>query len=209
MTSLDCKKQMKHLYAPSAKEVSLVTVPAMKFAMVDGTGDPNTSQAFEDAVGALYGVTFTIKMLPKKGVVPDGYVEYKVPPLEGLWWIKGEQRFTLDSPKDDYYWTLMIMQPPFVTEELVGAALKTLQAKKTNPALRHVRLTEFEEGRSVQILHVGPYATEPASLQRMDDFAAANGYVLHGRHHEIYLGDPRRCAPEKLRTVLRHPVRKG
>jgi hypothetical protein len=206
MESFDYKTAYKHLYLPSAKEASIVDVPPMKFAMVDGKGDPNTFEQFQDAVGALYGVTYTIKMLPKKGIVPDGYVIYNIPPLEGLWWVEGEKPFTFDVPKEDYRWTVMIMQPAFVTQELVNKAVEDQFKKKGNPAFKILRFEEMAEGKAVQIMHVGPYSEEPASLAKMEDLADRQGYRFHGKHHEIYLGDPRRTKPEKLRTVLRHPV---
>lgn len=206
METFDYKTAYKHLYLPSAKEPSLVDVPPMKFAMVSGQGDPNTSQAFQEAIGALYGVTYTIKMLPKKKIVPEGYVIYNIPPLEGLWWLEDRKRFSFDVPKEDYRWTVMIMQPAFVTQELVDKAVEDQFKKKGNPAFNILRFGEIAEGKSVQIMHIGPYSEEPASLAKMEEFADGQGYRFHGKHHEIYLGDPRRTKPEKLRTVLRYPV---
>ena len=206
METFDYKTAYKHLYLPSAKEPSLVEVPPMKFAMVDGQGDPNTSQAFQDAIGALYGVTYTIKMLPKKKIVPPGYVIYNIPPLEGLWWLENGKPFSFDVPKDDYRWTVMIMQPAFVTQELVDKAVEDQFKKKGNPAFNILRFEEFGEGKAVQIMHIGPYGDEPASLAKMEEFADRQGYRFHGKHHEIYLRDPRRTKPQKLRTVLRYAV---
>ncbi len=210
MDSFDYKKDLKHLYLTSAKDVVVVDVPPMNFAIVDGEGAPNTSKAFENAIGALYGITYTIKMMPKKGIVPPGYVIYNIPPLEGLWWTSDGGRFNEAAGKDALCWTIMIMQPPFVTPELVAAAIDDLAKKKPeNPAFGRLRFGLFEEGPSVQLLHVGPYSDEPRSLARMESFAREHGLAYHGKHHEIYLGDPRRCAPGKLRTVLRQPVHKA
>ena len=209
MAKIDFKKTLKELYLPSAKEVVAVEAPVMNFAMVEGAGDPNGSQEFQDGVQALYGVTFTIKMSPKKGPAPVGYFEYVVPPLEGLWWLKGAKAFDMSRNKKDWCWTLMIMQPEFVTAELVADALRHLKKKKENPALDKLRFEVFDEGAAVQIMHIGPYADEGPTIEKMHAFAKEKGYQLTGKHHEIYLSDPRKTRPEKLRTVLRQPVRMG
>ena len=204
MNKIDFRKESKHLYSPSAKEPALVEVPEMQFLMIDGKGDPNNSEEFQSAAEALYGIAYTIKFSAKKsGTARPDYV---VPPLEGQWWMKGGKRFDLKS-RDDWRWTLMIRQPDFVTEKDFSAAVSLAMVKKPSPALRKLRFERLTEGRCVQIMHIGPYAAEVPTVERMHAYAREQGLSLHGKHHEIYLGDPRRTAPERLKTVLRHPVR--
>lgn len=205
MSKLDLKKEFKHLYNPSAKEVSLVDVPEMSFIMADGAGDPNNSAEFEEVIGFLYSISFTLKFIFKKGRPP---VDYAVMPLEGLWWMKGTSRFDMNN-RDDWRWTLMIAQPDFITKNHVGQAVSEVAKKKGSAALSKVRFERFYEGLSAQIMHVGPYSAEGPTIERIDRFVKENGYRSIGKHHEIYLGDPRRCAPEKLKTVLRHQVEKN
>ncbi|MEA4924253.1 MAG: GyrI-like domain-containing protein [Syntrophomonadaceae bacterium] len=205
--AFDFKKEYKDLYMPKAQPV-LVEVPAMKFLMLDGSGDPNNNVAFQQATELLYGLSYTLKMSKKKGSQPPGYFEYVVPPLEGLWWIEGGQ-FSLDI-RDNWLWTLMIRQPEFVDAEFCQWAAGELSRKK--PELSHdkVRLETFSEGLCVQIMHVGPYATEPESMSKIEKFITGRGLRdlvgQGGKHHEIYLSDPRKAKPESMKTVLRHPV---
>jgi len=201
----DFKKEMKYLFNPSIKEVVVVDVPIMNFLMIDGLGDPNTSQEYQDALEALYGITFTIKMLPKKGKTPNGYFEYVVPPLEGLWWSDEKNNLDLED-KDKWKWTAMFMQPEFVTQNLVDFAMELLQKKKDVPSLSKIRFESYNEGLSAQIMHLGPYAEEAPTIEKIHKFIDENGYKFNGKHHEIYLSDPRRCAPEKLRTVIRQAI---
>ena len=201
MAKLDLKKELRQLYLPSATAVSLVDVPELWFAMIDGSGDPNGSPAFEAAVGALYAVSFTAKFLVKAEQARD----YVVMPLEGLWWMEDMAQFSLDR-KDEWLWTLMILQPDYVTPEVFEQALGQARRKRDNPALAEVRFEAFHEGLSAQIMHLGPYSEEGPTVARLHAFIAEQGYRPHGKHHEIYLGDPRRCAPDKLKTVLRQPV---
>jgi len=200
----DLRKQFEHLYSPSAREAEIVRVPALKFAMVDGRGDPNGSPAFQDAVQALYGVSYTLKFSMKMAGVAD----WTVLPLEGLWWADGDAEFHLER-KDDWCWTLLIAQPGFVKKKDVTAAIGHVARKKPSAALEQLRLERFAEGLSAQILHVGPYAEEAPTIARLEAFAHQNGYRFSGRHHEIYMSDPRRCAPDRLKTVIRHPVKKA
>jgi hypothetical protein len=202
MAKVDLKKQLKPLYAPSAKAPVLVDVPKMSFLMVDGAGDPNTAPEFQETCNALYGVAYTLKFSLKK----QGGADFAVMPLEGLWWGEGLRDF-LTSDKSDWNWTLMIALPDFLTVEQVRAAAEQLKKKKDSPAIGKVRFEAFHEGPAVQILHIGPYAAEGPTVERLVQFATEKGYELAGKHHEIYLGDPRRCAPEKLKTILRQPVR--
>lgn len=204
MDKIDLRKDLKHLYNPSAKEVSIVEVPTMNFIMVDGRGNPNTEPEFQTAVEALYGAAYTLKFsLKKSGAGPD----FSVMPLEGLWWMDDMTQFSADN-KDQWKWTLMIALPDFVTPDMIDGVIKELQAKKDNPSIAKLYFAPFEEGTAVQIMYVGPYSEEASTIARMHEFAKSNGYGLAGKHREIYLSDPRRTAPEKLKTVLRQPVRK-
>ena len=202
MAKVDFKKELKHLYSASAKEVAVVDVPTMNFIMIDGAGDPNTVPEFQEAMGALYPVSYTLKFMLKKSVGFD----YVVSPPEGLWWTDDMGRFSV-AKKEAWKWTLMIMQPEQVTAELYDEAVAQVRKKKNPPALSKLRLEPFCEGPSVQILHIGPYAAEGPTITKLHHFARENGYRLHGKHHEIYLSDPRRAAPEKMKTILRQPVR--
>lgn len=204
MKRLDYKKDFKYLYLPSAKTPCIVDVPEMKFLMIDGSGDPNTSSAYREALEALYGVAYTLKFMLKKYKVG---VEYGVPPLEGLWWTEDMSPFNPES-KDLWKWTSMIMQPDFVTQDHVRETFDLLGKRKTVPALSKTRLDSFHEGLSAQIMHIGPYSAEGPTIQRLHDFIKNTGHELAGKHHEIYLGDPRRTAPEKLRTVIRQSMRR-
>jgi hypothetical protein len=200
---LDYKKDMKELYFPSAREVAVVEVPSMNFVMIDGEGDPNTSREFQDAMQALYAISFTNKfMLKKEGVGP----EYTVAPAEGLWWMDEGESLDLNN-KAAWKWRLMMMQPPHVSGEVFERALEQARTKKDIPALGKARFKEFHEGLAVQIMHVGPYAEETPTIEKIHDFMAGNGFEFNGKHHEIYLGDPRKTQPEKLKTVIRQPVR--
>ena len=202
MAKIDHKKELKHLYRPSAKQVSVVDVPAMTFLMVDGRGDPNTSLAYQQALEALYSLSYTLKFKIKKGAG----VDYTVMPLEGLWWTDDPSLFSL-SDKDSWSWTSMLMQPEVVTLEAVEEALVEVEQKKDPPALDRVRFEAYHEGLSAQIMHIGPYAAEEPTIARLHRFIAGEGYALRGKHHEIYLSDPRRTAPERMRTVIRQPIR--
>ena len=204
-------EKLKKLYFPSAKEVALVRVPKMNFLMVDGHGDPNSAQEFQDAIGVLYGTCYTLKFMHPKGhPVRDARVQ----PLEGLWWTcdrrahYGYFALEFDAGKN-MCWTAMIMQPAGITRRLVSAAAKELKSKKNPRGLDRLRFEAFAEGLSVQVMHVGPYAEEKPTIERMHRFAEQHGYRLRGKHHEIYLGDPRRTKPERLKTVLRQPVDKA
>ncbi len=205
MTKIDYRKTMKALYLPSAREAVAVDVPRMNFLMIDGAGDPNGSKTFEDAVEALFAVSYTLKFAVKKG--PSG-IDYAVMPLEGLWWMDGPGGFD-PSRKDLWKWTVMIAQPEPVTGALFEAAAAQVKAKKEAPALPNVRFEAFAEGEAAQILHVGPFDAEGPAIEKLHRFAADNGFRLRGKHHEIYLSDMRRTAPAKLRTVIRQPVEKA
>jgi hypothetical protein len=204
MGKVDFRKELKHLYGPPAKAFTVVDVPPMQFLMADGHGDPNTAQAYQETVEALYAVAYKLKFMSKRQLEQD----YVVPPLEGLWWAEDIEAFTAGRDKSAWDWTMMIMQPAWITPEMYAEAVQQVEAAKDLPALRGLRLETYHEGLSVQILHIGPYDDEGPTLQRMhDEFIPQSGYEMAGKHHEIYLSDPRKVAPEKLRTVLRQPVR--
>jgi hypothetical protein len=203
MTKVDFKKELRHLYQPSAKECAVVDVPPMQFLMVDGHGDPNTAQEYQDAIEALYAVAYKVKFSSKKELGQD----YVVPPLEGLWWAEKMETFTTARDKSAWDWTMMIMQPEWITGEMSAGAIEQVQRAKNLPALRKLRLEAYHEGLSVQILHIGSYDDEGPVLERMHDvFIPENGLQMRGKHHEIYLSDARKVAPKRLRTVLRQPV---
>ena len=213
MKILNLKRELKYLYAPSAKKVEMVQVPRLQFAMIDGAiekgSEPGKSPAFAEATEALYGISYTLKFTFKKRKTKA--VDYPVMALEGLWWVE-DGMFDI-AIKDNWFYTLMILQPDIVTQDIFEEGLAEVCRKRgKTEALSKVRLESFEEGLCAQVMHVGPYAAEPATVERMKVFAAENGYRdcvgLGGKHHEIYLGDPRRAQPEKLKTILRHPIEK-
>ncbi len=204
MTAEDYQTLIKKLYFPKKPEI--LTVPPLQYAMIDGRGDPNTSENFQDAVGALYAISWGIKMLPKKGIVPDGYFEFKVNALEGLWDMAEGTDFT-GANKDAFVWTLMIQQPPFVTQELFAGVRDMQLKKKGNDALKDVRLETLDEGPCCQALHIGPFDAEPATFEAMHSFIESKNFLRASlRHHEIYMSDFRRVAPEKCKTILRFSV---
>lgn len=209
MAKLDLKKQYKHLYLPSAKKVTLVEVPAFQFVMVDGKMEPNetpeTSTAFHQAMQALYGLAYTLKFNSK--LREENPIDFTVMALEGLWWV--ESGGFDPEHSEPWFWKMMIMQPDHIGQAMYDTALAQVREKQDNPALERVRFERFEEGPAIQVMHIGPYADEPRSLAKMEAFAAEMGYTYRGKHHEIYIGDPRRAKPENLRTVLRQPVTSG
>ena len=200
MRKIDLKRELKHLYQPSAKAVAEVEVPAFRFLMVDGEGDPNTSQEYAQAVEALFSVSYTAKFILKKGAQA---IDYAVMPLEGLWWADMSTFVTNDRAK--WKWTLMIMQPDFVGAEVVQTAIAEVKRKKSIAAIHELRLESFAEGLCAQILHVGPFTEEGPTIRRVHDFIEARS-GLSGRHHEIYLSDIRRTEPAKWKTVIRQPM---
>jgi hypothetical protein len=203
MKKIDLKKDLKYLYQPSVSEVELVRVPKFNYLMIDGEGDPNNSQSFQEAVQALYTVAYTLKFMIKK----EKSVDYPVMALDGLWWMDDMSQFSTEN-RGAWRWTLMILQPAVVTKSLFAKALKQAREKKGLAALAKIRLEPYSEGLSVQIMHVGPYAEEAPTIQRLHAVARERGCELRGKHHEIYLGDPRKSKPEKLKTVLRQPIQK-
>lgn len=209
MEKLDYKKKFKELYQPSSKP-SVVNVPEMIFLAVDGSGDPNTCGEYKNSIEILYAMSFTIKMSKMNNTQPEGYFEYVVPPLEGLWY--QENTVGIDySRKDDFKWISMIRQPEFVTEEVFENAKESVIKKKPHLDLSKVRYMKYTEGLCIQLMHIGAYDNEPESIKKLEVFAEENGYAedfSNGRfHHEIYLSDPRKCASQRLKTVIRHPVK--
>jgi hypothetical protein len=201
MEKLDLRKQLKHLYRPPKNQVVVVDVPEMSFLMVDGAGDPNTSRGFQEAIGALYAVAYTLKFTMKKG---PAQVDYPVMALEGLWWTEDMEQFSIED-KSAWQWTLMIVQPDLITAELVDEAVAQVKEKRDPPGLSRLRFEAFAEGRCAQIMHIGPYSEERPTIERLHAFIEEGGHRLRGRHHEIYLSDPTRAKPENLKTVLRQP----
>lgn len=201
MARIDYKKEFKDLYTASAERPALVQVPPLNYLIIDGTGDPNTSSAYQHAVQALFGMAYTIKFAIKKS---PAAVDYGVMPLEGLWWMDDMRQFSV-ARKDDWKWTLMIMQPTIVTQEIVETHRSELARKKDLPSLSSVKFDAFDEGRAAQILHIGPFSEEGPTIEKLHRFIEANGFELSGKHHEIYLSDVRRAAPAKWKTIIRQP----
>lgn len=199
---IDFKKEMKHLYNPSKKDFSIVDVPPMNFLMLDGHGDPNNNPEYQEVLNALYAMAFGIKFALK----PQG-VEYVVLPLEGLWWMENMAEFSLER-KDDWDWSMMVMQPEWVTPGLFEDVRADVLRKKNPPGLAKMRFENYHEGLSVQIMYIGPFADEGPTIARMHSYIEAEGYEPNGKHHELYISDPRRTAPERLKTVIRQPIRK-
>ena len=202
MEKIDYKKELKHLYRPSAKNVGIIDVPKMNFLMIDGEGDPNTSQSFEDAISALYPLSYTLKFMVKRGAIG---IDYGVLPLEGLWWADDMSSFT-EGKKDKWKWTLMIMQPDLITEGMVQEAIEQVKVKMNPVSLPLVRFESFKEGTAAQIMHIGPFSEEGPTIEKVHSYIKGNGQKLTGKHHEIYLSDIRRAAPEKWKTVIRQPM---
>jgi hypothetical protein len=198
---IDLKKELKHLYRSSARNVAQVDVPAFRFLMIDGAGDPNTSPWYAQAVEALFSVSYTAKFSVKKG--PAG-IDYAVMPLEGLWWSDDLSSFA-SNDRTKWQWTMMIHQPSFVDESLLRDALADVKRRKGLAAVDALRIERFTEGPCAQILHVGPFTEEGPTIQRVHDFIEARA-GLAGKHHEIYLSDIRRADPARWKTIIRQPM---
>jgi hypothetical protein len=206
MAKKDLSKKLQELYFPSAKEPVLVKVPKMSYLMVDGHGDPNTSKDYMNAIGALYSVAYTAKFTLKKSAKGKDFI---VMPLESLWWSDDPADF-LKGVKGKWNWTAMIMVPKHVTKKVVDDTIVQLKKKgkdKELPGLPKLRLEEFEEGLSAQMMHIGPYSEERPNIEKLHRLILESGHKIVGKHHEIYLGDPRRTKPEKLKTVIRQPMK--
>jgi len=201
MKKIDYKKELKHLYRPSVKTVETVDVPKINFFMVDGDGGPH-HPTFQNAIEVLFPLSYTLKFMIKKSEIG---IDYGVLPLEGLWWADDMSSFTMGK-KDDWKWTLMIMQPEIVTKEMVQEAIEQVKVKKNPVSLPLVRFESFAEGKAAQIMHIGPFSEEGPTIEKVHSFIEDNGSQLTGKHHEIYLSDIRRAAPEKLKTIIRQPM---
>ena len=202
MKKIDFKKELQDIYQAPAAKVKIVTVPGLNYLMADGYGDPNNSKQFQDIVEALFVLSYTIKFMFKKDVQE---IDYGVMPLEGLWWNDDISNFSMEN-KGAWKWTLMIMQPEFVTASIVNMAKEQAFKKKNISILNDVRFETMNEGLCAQILHIGPYNTEPSTIVRLHGFIKGNNYDFNGKHREIYLNDMRRTSPEKLRTIIRQPI---
>ena len=203
MSKIDFKKDWKHLYAPTAKEVVEVDVPDLKYLMIDGRGDPNDSIEFSEAVETLFAVSYAVKFAVKKGVLA---LDYGVMPLEGLWWADDMAQFSVEA-KSDWKWTLMILQPDFVTEGILDTCHLQVKEKKNPAAISKTRFETLSEGRCAQILHIGPFSEEGPAVEKVHQYVDARGERV-GKHHEIYLSDIRRADPSRWRTVIRQPMKK-
>lgn len=208
--AFDYKKEYKEFYLPKNKPV-LVTVPSMNFIAVRGKGNPNEEGGtYKQSIDLLYGVAYTIKMSKLGDHRIRGYFDYVVPPLEGLWWQERAEGIDY-SRKEDFQWISVIRLPEFVTKEELGWALAEASTKKGTDFSK-VEFLTYDEGLCVQCMHIGPYDDEPGTIDAMDAYAKAKGYFpdMDGprRHHEIYLSDARKCKPENLKTVIRHPIKK-
>jgi hypothetical protein len=200
---IDIRKELKQIYSPSAKEPELVKVPTFNFLMIDGEGAPE-SQQFQEAVQAIYSTAYTIKFVFKF----DKKIDFPVMALEGLWWLKQGAPFQIGK-RDDWCWTVMILQPKIVTKTMLTKVIRKIKEKKELPGIDKIRLEPFNEGLSVQMLHIGPYADEPVTMQKIEEFSVERGLTASGKHHEIYMSDPRRVKQENMKTILRHAVKKN
>ena len=202
MEKIDYKKELKHLYKSSDKNVEVVEVPQMSFLLIDGEGDPNTSQSFQDAIDVLYPLSYTLKFIIKRGEIG---IDYGVLPLEGLWWADDMSSFSVKN-KENWKWTLMIMQPELVKKEMVVKAIEEVRKKKNPVALPLVRFESFSEREVAQIMHIGPFSEEGPTVEKVHTFIENSSKQLSGKHHEIYLSDIRRTAPARLKTIIRQPM---
>ena len=200
---VDLRKQFKYLYSPPVNAIQTVDAPLMNFLTVKGSGD-TTSAAFQKAIRTLYNLSFTTKFSVKK----EEGVDYPVMALEGLWWTSNRTgEFNLQAARKNWNWTLMIMQPDFVTRDRIADSAARISER--GRSLEPFQLVAFSEGLAAQIMHIGPYSTEAPTIEKIRSFIRENGFTTNGKHHEIYLGDPRRATPSKLRTILRQPIRKA
>ena len=199
-TKVDLKEDYKPIFSASTKEVTFVGIPAFNFLKIDGAGDPNTP-AYQEAVKALYSITYAIKFANKSN---EDTFDFTVPPLEGLWWCDDMKQFSVDK-KDEWFWTLMVLQPDFISKAVFEQGMIQYSNKKKLSVLPAIRLEMLSEGKAVQSLHIGPYSTEGPLIASIHQYIKAKGCVLHGRHHEIYLNNPGKTAPEKMKTLIRQP----
>lgn len=199
---IDYKKILHPYYAASTKEPEIVDVPALNFLMIDGRGDPNVSLEYKEAVSALFSLAYALKFHVKKTLG----IDYGVMPLQGLWWAEDMIDF-LAGAKERWLWTMMILQPEWVTAEMAARLQGETSKKKDMPLINKIRFETYHEGTSVQLMHIGPFSDEGPNVARIHEYAAEYGYQRSGKHHEIYLSDFTRTAPDKLRTILRQPLK--
>lgn len=202
MKKIDFKKQFKELYQPSEKEVVQILVPTMSYLMADGEGDPASTKEFREIVDALFSVSYALKFMVKNSALE---INYNVMPLEALWWSDDMSAFTLGD-KSKWKWTMMIMQPKFISEEMVEGAIAEVKESKNLVALPKVRFETLSEGNAAQVMHIGPFTEEGLNIERIHRFIDSCGYKRVGKHHEIYLSDIRKTAPKNWKTVIRQPV---
>ena len=201
MKKVDLKKKYKPFYSERKGSMSIVEVPEFKYLQCNGQGNPNTSADYQNAIEALYALSYKIKFAIRE----SKDVDYGVMPLECLWWMDDMNEFSRDRI-DEWKWSAMIMQPNFITKEIVEAACQEVSKKKQLPYLDKIELVDFCDGLSAQIMHIGSYADEAPTIDKLHKYIAGNGFERHGKHREIYLNDPRRTAPENLKTIIRQPI---
>lgn len=202
MNKIDYKMELKYLYKSSAKEAEIVDVPVMNFLLIDGKGDPTKEKSYQQAIEALYSVAYTLKFMAKKGKMA---LDYGVLPLEGLWWANDMTAFEKNR-RNEWLWTMMIMQPDFITTEMVEQAINQAKEKKDPAAIDKLRFEKFNEGKSAQIMHIGPFTEEGPTIEKLHAFIKQNNCELRDKHHEIYLTDIRRAAPQNWKTIIRQPM---
>lgn len=200
MEKVDYKRELNGIYSASAKQCSLITIPGLTYFMIDGVGDPNTSVEFQEAVEALFSVSYTLKFMVKKSTGAD----YGVMPLEGLWWCPDMALFDINK-KEDWHWTAMIMQPD-INQVFHEAAVEKVRKDKGLLALNRMRSENYREGLAAQVMHIGPFSEEGPTIEKLHQFITVNECIPSGKHHEIYLSDIRRGKPESWKTILRQPV---
>lgn len=205
MSTIDYKKELSAFYSQPKGQIGLIRLPSFNYLMIDGVRSPNNNPDYSEAVAALYAVAYKLKFSVKKGILG---INYKVMPLEGLWWADDMSQFTLEN-RENWLWTMMIMQPEFITEDMFRESVKEVKEKKDPPKLDVVRFTNFNEGLSMQIFHKGPYGEgELDTVDKLHTHIEEEGYRRVGKHHEIYFNSPLRTAPENLKTIIRQPVEK-
>jgi hypothetical protein len=203
MEKINHLKILSQFYSQPKKKISLVEIPSLTFLAIDGTGNPNNNPAYSEAVGALYAIAYKLKFMIKKSPIA---VDYKVMPLEGLWWAEDMNLFNLED-RSNWHWRMMIMQPDYVTKDLFKSAFEFVKIKKNLPRLADVNLIQFSEGLCMQIFHQGAYGEgERDTIEKLHNHIQSEGFRLRGRHHEIYLNSPLRTAVENLKTIIRQPI---
>jgi hypothetical protein len=202
MIKRDIKTELKHLYKPSDKYPAIVNVPAFNYLMFDGFGDPNLSKLFQSGVETLFSLSYTLKFMVREEYV----IDYGVMPLEGLWWMENDQVFDVNK-RDAWKWTIMIMQPEYIDAKILQEGIQKVRKKKPSECLNKIRFSEYNEGIAMQLMHIGPFTEEGPNIERIHTAIEKSGGIRTGKHHEIYLSDFRKTAPDKLKTILRQPYK--